>query len=243
MTESSGRLAGRIALITGASRGIGAAVAKRFAAEGAHVILTARTTGGLEEVDDAIRASAKQGGGGQPATLVPVDLLDYEKIDQLGGAIAQRFGRLDILVGNAGRLGILSPMSHIDPTIWDRTLSLNLTANWRLIRIMEPLLKLSPAGRAIFVTSGASDGKHPYWGIYAVSKAGLETMVQTWAGELNKTKVRANLINPGPTRTRMRAEAYPGEDPMKLKTPDDVTEDFVKLAMASDTRHGEIVQV
>lgn len=236
--EPAGRLAGRIALVTGASRGIGAAVAKRFAAEGAHVILTARTTGGLEEVDDAIRAA-----GGQPATLVPVDLLDYDKIDQLGGAIAQRFGRLDILVGNAGRLGILSPMSHIDPTVWDRTLNLNLTANWRLIRIMEPLLKLSPAGRAIFVTSGASDGKHPYWGVYAVSKAGLETMVQTWAGELNKTKVRANLINPGPTRTRMRAEAYPGEDPLKLKTPDDVTEEFVKLAMTSDTRHGEIVSV
>lgn len=236
--ETGGRLAGRIALITGASRGIGAAVAKRFAAEGAHVILTARTTGGLEEVDDAIRAQ-----GGQSATLVPVDLLDYEKIDQLGGAIAQRFGRLDILVGNAGRLGILSPMSHIDPKIWDRTLSLNLTANWRLIRIMEPLLKLSPAGRAIFVTSGASDGKHPYWGVYAISKAGLESMVKTWAGELNKTKVHANLINPGPTRTRMRAEAYPGEDPLKLKTPDDVTEDFVTLAMASDTRHGEIVSV
>jgi NAD(P)-dependent dehydrogenase (short-subunit alcohol dehydrogenase family) len=236
--ETGGRLAGRIALITGASRGIGAAVAKRFAAEGAHVILTARTTGGLEEVDDAIRAQ-----GDQAATLVPVDLLDYDKIDQLGGAIAQRFGRLDILVGNAGRLGILSPMSHIDPTVWERTLNLNLTANWRLIRIMEPLLKLSPAGRAIFVTSGASDGRHPYWGIYAVSKAGLESMVKTWAGELNKTKVRANLINPGPTRTRMRAEAYPGEDPMKLKTPDDVTEDFVKLAMASDTRHGEIVTV
>jgi NAD(P)-dependent dehydrogenase (short-subunit alcohol dehydrogenase family) len=232
-----GRLAGRIALITGASRGIGAAVAKRFAAEGAHVILTARTTGGLEEVDDAIRAQ----GHGQ-ATLVPFDMLDYEKIDQLGGAIAQRFGRLDVLVGNAGRLGILSPMSHIDPAVWERTLNLNLTANWRLIRIMEPLLKLSPAGRAMFVTSGASDGRHAYWGIYAVSKAALEAMVKTWASELNKTKVRVNLINPGPTRTRMRAEAYPGEDPLKLKTPEDITEPFVQLAMASDMRHGEIVR-
>ncbi len=236
--EPAGRLAGRIALITGASRGIGAAVAKRFAAEGAHVILTARTTGGLEDVDDAIRAQ-----GGHAATLVPIDLLDYDKIDQLGGAIAQRFGRLDIMVGNAGRHGILSPMSHIDPAVWERTLALNLTANWRLIRIMEPLLRLSPAGRAMFVTSGASDGKHPYWGIYAVSKAGLETMAQTWAGELNRTKVRVNLINPGPTRTRMRAEAYPGEDPMEPKTPDDVTEEFVKLAMASDTRHGETVTI
>ena len=237
MTETTGRLTGRIALITGASRGIGAAVAKRFAAEGAHVILTARTTGGLEEVDDAIRAK-----GGQ-ATLVPVDLLDYEKIDQMGGAIAQRFGRLDVLVGNAGRLGMLSPMSHIDPPRWERTLGVNLTANWRLIRIMEPLLKLSPAGRANFVTSGAADGRHPYWGVYAVSKAGLEAMVKTWAGELNKTKVRVNLINPGATRTRMRAEAYPGEDPMKVKMPEEVTEPFVQLAMESETRHGEIVTV
>lgn len=242
MVEPSGRLAGRIALITGASRGIGAAVAKHFAAEGAHVILTARTTGALEEVDDAIREIAKQGGGGQ-ATLVPFDMLDYEKIDQLGGAIAQRFGRLDVLVGNAGRLGILSPMSHVTPDVWERTLALNLTANWRLIRICEPLLKLSPAGRAIFVTSGASDGRHPYWGPYAVSKAALEAMVKTWAGELNKTRVRANLINPGPTRTRMRAEAYPGEDPMKLRAPEEVTEPFVRLAMASDARHGEIVTV
>lgn len=237
MVELGGRLAGRIALVTGASRGIGAAVAKRFAAEGAHLILTARTTGALEEVDDAIRAK-----GGQ-ATLVPFDMLDYEKIDQLGGAIAQRFGRLDVLVGNAGRLGILSPMSHVAPDVWDRTLALNLTANWRLIRICEPLLKLSPAGRAIFVTSGASDGRHPYWGPYAVSKAALEAMVKTWAGELNKTRVRANLIDPGPTRTRLRAEAYPGEDPMKPRPPEEVTEPFVQLAMASDTRHGEIVAV
>lgn len=233
--QPSGRLAGRIALITGASRGIGAAVAKRFAAEGAHVILTARTTGGLEEVDDAIRTQ-----GGQ-ATLVPLDLLDGEKIDQLGAAIAQRFGRLDVLVGNAGRLGVLSPMSHIDPPLWDRVMAVNLTANWRLIRICEPLLKLSPAGRAIFVTSGASDGRHPYWGVYAVSKAALEAMAKTWAGELNKTNVKVNLINPGPVRTRMRAEAYPGEDPMKLKTPEEVTDAFVQLATENETRHGEIV--
>jgi NAD(P)-dependent dehydrogenase (short-subunit alcohol dehydrogenase family) len=237
VVELGGRLAGRIALITGASRGIGAAVAKRFAAEGAHLILTARTTGALEEIDDAIRAK-----GGQ-ATLVPFDMLEYEKIDQLGGAIAQRFGRLDVLVGNAGRLGILSPMSHVAPDVWERTLALNLTANWRLIRICEPLLKLSPAGRAIFVTSGASDGRHPYWGPYAVSKAALEAMVKTWAGELNKTRVRANLINPGATRTRMRAEAYPGEDPMKLRAPEEVTESFVQLAMDSDMRHGEIVTI
>lgn len=237
MIEPGGRLADRIALITGASRGIGAAVAKRFAAEGAHVILTARTTGGLEEVDDAIRAQ-----GGQ-ATLVPFDLLDYDKIDQMGAAVAQRFGRLDVLVGNAGRLGVLSPMSHIDPPVWDRTIAVNLTANWRLIRICEPLLKLSPAGRAIFVTSGASDGRHPYWGAYAVSKAALEAMVKTWAGELNKTMIKVNLLNPGATRTRMRAEAYPGEDPATLKAPEEVTEAFVQLASESETRHGDIVQV
>jgi NAD(P)-dependent dehydrogenase (short-subunit alcohol dehydrogenase family) len=239
-----GRLAGRIALITGASRGIGAAVAKRFAAEGAHVILTARTTGALEEVDDAIRAAAKESGSPPPqVTLVPADLLDFDKIDQIGAAIAQRFGRLDVLVGNAGRLGILSPMSHIDPPVWDRTLALNLTANWRLIRICEPLLKLSPAGRAIFVTSGAADGAHPYWGAYAVSKAALDAMVKTWAGELNKTKVRVNLVNPGPTRTRMRAEAYPGEDPMRLRPPEAVTDTFVQLASAEEARHGEIVSI
>ena len=236
----AGRLAGRVALITGASRGIGAAVAKHFAAEGAHVILTARTTGGLEEIDDAIRVDAAKGGGGQ-ATLVPMDLLEVEKIDQLGVAIAQRFGRLDILVGNAGRLGSLTPMSHIDPPMWERTIGVNLTANWRLIRIMEPLLKLSPAGRAIFVTSGAAHGSHPYWGAYAVSKAALEAMAKTWAGELNKTNVRVNLLDPGAVRTRLRAEAYPGEEPMALKPPEAVTETFVRLAMASETRHGEIV--
>ena len=237
----AGRLAGRIALITGASRGIGAAVAKRFAAEGAHVILTARTTGALEEIDDSIRALAKQGGGGQ-ATLVPFDLLEVDKIDQLGVAIAQRFGRLDVLVGNAGRLGALTPMSHIDPAQWERSLGVNLTANWRLIRILEPLLRLSPAGRAIFVTSSAAHGVHPYWGAYAVTKAGLEAMIQTWAGELTKTNLRVNLLDPGATRTRLRAEAYPGEDPAKLKPPEEVTEAFVRLAMASEMRHGEIVR-
>lgn len=239
--EPEGRLAGRIALITGASRGIGAAVAKRFAAEGAHVILTARTTGGLEEIDDSIRTIAKQGGGGQ-ATLVPLDLLDGEKIDQLGVAIAQRFGRLDVLVGNAGRLGALTPMSHIDPAQWDRTMGVNLTANWRLIRILEPVLRLSPAGRAIFVTSGIAHGVHPYWGAYAISKAALEAMVKTWAGELTKTNLRVNLLDPGIVRTRLRAEAYPGEDPQTLKPPEEVTETFVQLAMASDTRHGEIIR-
>lgn len=232
-----GRLKGRVALITGASRGIGAAVAKRFAAEGAHVILTARTVGGLEEVDDAIR---KAGHG--EATLVPLDLAKGAEIDKLGPAILERFGKLDILVGNAGQLGILSPMGHIDPPVWDRVFAINATANWRLIRICEPLLKLSPGGRAIFVTSGASDGKHPYWGAYAASKAALEVMVKTWASELAATSVKANLINPGATRTRMRAEAFPGEDPMKLKTGEDIAGSFVQLASSDETRNGEIVR-
>ncbi|HEU0072307.1 MAG TPA: SDR family NAD(P)-dependent oxidoreductase [Alphaproteobacteria bacterium] len=233
----SGRLAGRVALITGASRGIGAAVAKRYAAEGAHVILTARTVGGLEEVDDSIR---KAGHG--EATLVPLDLAKGAEIDKLGPAILERFGKLDILVGNAGQLGTLSPMGHIDPPVWDRVFAINTTANWRLIRICEPLLKLSPSGRAIFVTSGAADGKHPYWGAYAASKAALEVMVKTWASELAESKVKANLINPGATRTRMRAEAFPGEDAMKLKTGEDIAGTFVDLASASETRQGEIIR-
>jgi NAD(P)-dependent dehydrogenase (short-subunit alcohol dehydrogenase family) len=203
-----GRLAGRLALITGASRGIGAAVAKAFAREGAHVILTARTQGGLEDVDDAIRSA-----GGEPATLLPADLTDFDVIDRIGAAIYERFRRLDILVGNAGILGPLTPVAHIDPEDWDQVIAINLTACYRLIRSLDPLLRLSPSGRAIFVTSGAADGRHAYWGPYAVSKGGLEVLVGTWATELANTNVRANLINPGGTRTRMRAEAFPGEDP------------------------------
>ncbi len=235
MSGGQGRLDGRIALITGASRGIGAAVAKRYAAEGAHVILAARTLGGLEEVDDAITA------GGGHAVLVPADLTDYAKIDEMGAAVADRFGRLDVLVGNAGILGTLSPMGHIDPETWDRVMAVNLTVNWRLIRSFDPLLRASDAGRAIFVTSGAAEGSHPYWGAYATSKVALEVMARTWAGELTQTAVKVNLVNPGATRTAMRAEAFPGEDPLTLKPPEDITDLFVDLAEASCTRHGEII--
>lgn len=239
MTDTTnGRLAGRVALITGASRGIGAAVAKRFAAEGAQVILTARTVGGLEEVDDAIR---KAGHGN--ATLVPLDLAKGAEIDKLGPAILERFGKLDILVGNAGQLGVLSPLGHIDPPVWDRVFAVNVAANWRLIRICEPLLKLSPAGRAIFVTSTVAQGTHPYWGAYAASKAALESMVRTWAGELGQTNIRANLLNPGRTRTRMRAEAFPGEDPQSVKPPEDVAAVMVPMASVEETRQGEVVGV
>ncbi len=236
MSDGAGRLAGRISLITGASRGIGAAVAKRFAAEGAHVILVARTVGGLEEIDDAIKAE------GGIATLAPMDLTEFEKIDQMGAAIAERFGRIDVLVGNAAVLGTLSPVGHIDPKVWDEVLAVNLTANWRLIRSFDPLLLASGSGRAIFVTSGAADGVHPYWGAYAVSKAALEAMVRTWAGEVTKTPLKVNLVDPGALRTRMRAEAYPGEDPMTLEPPEAVTDVFVELAESACTRHGEVVR-
>ncbi len=229
----SGRLQGRIALITGASRGIGAAVAEAFAREGAQLILTARTQGGLEEVDDRIRAA-----GHPPPTLVPLDLAEFSAIDQLGAAIFARFKRLDVLVANAGILGPLTPVSHIEPEDWDRVMATNLTACYRLIRSTEPLLRLSPAGRAIFVTSGAADGRHAYWGPYAVSKGGLEVMVRTWAEEIASTTMRANLINPGGTRTAMRAEAFPGEDPKTLPTAAQVAEAFIPLAEAICTLNG-----
>ena len=235
MTGDHGRLEGRIALITGASRGIGAAVAKAFAAEGAHPILVSRTQGGLEEVDDAIRA------GGRSATLFPADLTAFDVIDQMALAIHERFGRVDILVGNAGILGTLSPMHHIEPAQWDAVMAINLTANWRLVRAFDPLLRLSDSGRAIFVTSGAADGRHPYWGAYAVSKSALETMTLTWASEVENTSLKVNLVNPGGTRTAMRAEAFPGEDPDTLPTAEQVAEVFVPLAAASCRRHGMIV--
>jgi NAD(P)-dependent dehydrogenase (short-subunit alcohol dehydrogenase family) len=231
----AGRLAGKIALITGASRGIGAAVALRFAGEGAHVVLAARTVGGLEEVDDAIRAE------GGSATLVPLDLRDLVKIDELAAALFDRYGRLDILVGNAGEFGVFSPLGHIPPAIWAEVMDLNLTANWRLIRAMDPLLRAAPAGRAIFVTSGAGREVLAYWGPYAVSKAGLETLVRIYAAEIAKTQVRANLIDPGIVRTRLRARAFPGEDPNSLPPPESVVDAFLALAEPNCSRNGEVV--
>lgn len=232
---STNSLEGRNALVTGASRGIGAAIAKRFAAEGAHLILTARTVGGLEEVDDAVRAA------GGSATLVPADLLDMDQIDKIAAAVHERFGKLDVLVGNAGSLGVLSPVGHIDPKVWDETIALNLTVNYRLIRAFDVLLRRSDAGRAIFVSSGAARNPHPYWGAYSASKAGLEALVQTYAGEVAKTNIRVNIVNPGGVRTSMRAQAFPGEDPMSLVTPDDVTDIFVKLAAIDCEFHGAIL--
>jgi NAD(P)-dependent dehydrogenase (short-subunit alcohol dehydrogenase family) len=237
-SRSPGRLAGRIALVTGASRGIGAAVAERFAAEGAHLVLVARTVGGLEEVDDAVR-----GAGGEPATLVPLDLRDFDKIDQLGASLYERFGRLDVLVGNAAVLGTLSPIGHVQPATWSETLEVNLTANWRLIRSLDPLLQQSEAGRAVFVTSGAASGGAPYWAPYAASKAALETMVRSYAAEVQKTAVRVNLVDPGKVRTGLRAQAFPGEDPAGLPAPEAVAGRFVELAAADCTRNGEVVCV
>ncbi len=234
---SKGRLEGRIALVTGASRGIGAAVAKRFAEEGAHLILTARTQGGLEEVDDAIRAI----GNAKGATLLPMDLRDFDSIDRMGQAIHDRFGRLDILVGNAGVLGTLSPVGHIAPKDWDEVLAVNLTANWRLIRSCDPLLQASKAGRAIFVTSGVARHVVPYWGGYAVSKAALEMLVGLYAAENAKTDIRVNLLDPGVARTAMRAKAMPGEDPDTVPTPESIAGAFVDLAESGCAKNGEIV--
>lgn len=233
----SGVLSNRIALITGASRGIGAAVAVRLAREGAHVILVARTQGGLEEVDDAIRAQ-----GGQ-ASLVPMDLRDFDAIDRLAAVIGERYGKLDILVGNAGVLGALSPMSHYEPKTWHQVIDINLNANWRLIRDFDAMLRLSDAGRAMFVTSGVARITRAYWGPYAVSKAALEKMVLSWAVELEKTNVRANIVDPGRVRTGMRKQAYPGEDPSANPDPAAITDVFVELASPSCARNGEIVPV
>jgi NAD(P)-dependent dehydrogenase (short-subunit alcohol dehydrogenase family) len=232
---SRGRLAGKVALITGASRGIGAAIALRFAGEGAHLVLTARTVGGLEEIDDAIRAI------GGTATLVPLDLRDFVKIDELAAALLDRYGRLDILIGNAGEFGIFSPLGHIPPSVWAEVMDLNLTANWRLIRAMDPLLRAAPAGRAIFVTSGIGRDTLAYWGAYAVSKIGLEMLVKIYAAEIANTRIRANLIDPGTARTRLRMRAFPGEDPDTVPPPESVTDLFVELAATECARNGEIV--
>lgn len=232
----SKRLDGRIALITGASRGIGRAVALRFAEEGAHPILIARTQAGLEELDDEIRAKT-----GIEATLVPMDLRKHDDIDKIGAAMYERFGRLDALVANAGLLGVLSPLHHTEPKVWDEVMSVNLTACWRLTRSMDPLLRASDSGRAIYVTSSVGHMPRAYWSAYAVSKAGLEMMAKVYAEETQKTNIRVNIVNPGATRTGMRAQAMPGEDPETVKTPESIAHVFVDLAAADCTKHGETI--
>jgi NAD(P)-dependent dehydrogenase (short-subunit alcohol dehydrogenase family) len=235
---TSPRLKDRIALITGASRGIGRAVAEKFAAEGAHVLLVARTQEALEPVDDAIKAN------GGAATLIPLNLAHGPKIDALGPAIYERFGMLDILVGNAAILGRLSPLPHIPSQHWEQVMRINVTANWRLIRTLDPLLRRSDAGRVIFVTSSrAAEEGRAYWAPYSVSKAALECLAKTYANETRDSEVKVNLIDPGATATRMRAEAYPGEDQRSLQTPQDIAERFVPLAMPDWLETGQIVQV
>jgi NAD(P)-dependent dehydrogenase (short-subunit alcohol dehydrogenase family) len=227
-------LAGRIALVTGASRGIGHATALALARAGAHVVAVARTVGGLEELDDAIRAI------GGSATLVPLDLEDVPGIARLAAALNERYRRLDVMVGNAGILGPLSPLDHVEPKAWDEVLAVNVTANWHLIRAMDPLLRLSTAGRVVFVTSGIVAHPRAYWGPYAVSKAALEALARTYAAETVSTNVRVNLFNPGATRTRMRATAMPGEDPAALKTPEPVAEKILELCLPQFRETGKL---
>lgn len=219
----------RIALITGASRGIGRAVAIALAKTGVHVVLTARTVGALEEVDDIIRAN------GGTASLLPMDIRQHAQIDALGAELYERYKRLDILIGNAAMLGNLSPVAHMDPNQFEDIISINLTANYRLLRSMDPLLRLSPAGRVIMVTSGAARNAYAFWGPYAASKAALETLTLSYAAEVQKTNIRVNIIDPGATATAMRAKAFPGEDPSTLPTPESIAPLFVQLSDASPT--------
>jgi NAD(P)-dependent dehydrogenase (short-subunit alcohol dehydrogenase family) len=220
-------LSDKIALVTGASRGIGRASALALAKAGAHVVAVARTEGGLTDLDDEIRAAT-----GQSATLVPLDIADGDALDGLGLALHQRFGRLDILVHAAGILGPMTPISHLEPKHWDRVVAVNLTATYRLIRTTEPLLRASDAGRTIFLTTGRVAQPKAFWGPYGITKAGMEHMVRTWADELEQTKVRAVLLSPGPMRTKMRAEAMPGEDPATLPDPSEIGPLIVELAQA-----------
>lgn len=227
-------LQGRVALVTGASRGIGRAAAIAYAEAGAHVVAMARTTGALEELDDAIRAV------GGSATLVPADLADAGAIERLGPALLQRWGKLDIFLANAGILGPLSPLTHASPKEWTKVFDINVTANWRLLKSVEPALQASDAGRVIMLSSGAAHKCMAYWGPYSASKAALEAMARSYANETLTTPLRVMLVNPGPLRTRMRAEAMPGEDPQTLRTPEELAPHLVKLASPEWSETGKI---
>ena len=227
-------LSDRIALVTGASRGIGAALALQLAQAGAHVVAVARTVGGLEELDDAIKAA------GGSTTLVPLDVKDSDGIARLALALHERYGRLDVLVGNAGVLGPLSPLGHVEPKDWDNLLAVNVTANWQLIRTMDPLLRAAPAGRAVFITSALSWLARAYCGPYAASKAALNMLAQTYAAETASTPVRVNLFSPGPTRTRLYSAGWPGVDPDTLPAPDEVARAALPLCLPECTESGRI---
>jgi len=224
-----------VALVTGASRGIGAATAVELGRLGAHVVITARTQGGLEETDDAIRAT------GSAATLLPLDLLDGDQVDAIGPSLFERFGRLDILVSNAGALGRLTPVPHILPRDWADVVGVNLAATWHLIRTCGPLLQIADAGRAVFITTGLARAPKAYWGAYGATKAGLEHLVLTWAEETRTTRLRVNLFDPGVVATRLRAMAMPGEDPTPLARPTDVAPAIAALCLPTETRHGAVV--
>jgi NAD(P)-dependent dehydrogenase (short-subunit alcohol dehydrogenase family) len=228
------RLDGKVALVTGASRGLGRSAALALAREGAHVIAMARTQGGLTELDDEIR------GAGGTATLVPADMKDFDAIDRLGAAIFDRWKRLDILIGNAGILGKLTPMPHVDQKMWDDVMAVNVTANYRLIRSLDPLLRAADSGRAIFVTSGLAQKCWAYWGPYSISKAALEALVKTYAAEIGTSSLRVNCFSPGATRTKMRATAMPGEDPETLPHPDAVAAQIIPMCLEDFTDNGGV---
>ncbi|MHA6298828.1 SDR family NAD(P)-dependent oxidoreductase [Devosia sp. CAU 1758] len=236
MTDKT-ELAGKVVLITGASRGIGYAAGIEAAQRGAHVIAVARTVGGLEELDDAIQAI------GGSTTLVPLDLRDGDAIDRLGAAIFERWGYLDGLVANAGLLGVLSPVAHIKPDEFDKVLAVNVTANYRLLRSLDLLLRQAEAGRAVFVSSGAARSARPFWGLYAASKAALDALVKSYAGEVDSTNVRANVFYPGIVRTAMRAKAMPGEDPNTLPTPAEVAPKLIDLLSPGVSENGRLFDV
>ncbi|MBI1202753.1 MAG: SDR family NAD(P)-dependent oxidoreductase [Rhodopseudomonas sp.] len=234
MAENSKPLSDKIALVTGASRGIGAALALHLAEAGAHVVALARTVGGLEELDDRIKSA------GGTATLVPLDIKDLDGIARLALALHERYGRLDVMIGNAGVLGPLSPLGHVEPKDFDNNFAVNVTANWQLIRTMDPLLKASPAGRAVFITSGLSWMGKAYTGPYAAAKAALNTLVQVYAAETATTAVKVNAFNPGPTRTRMYTAGWPGVDPETLPPPEKVAAAIVPLCLPACADSGKV---
>lgn len=231
---TSKRFEGRVALVTGATRGIGRAIAFQLAREGAHVIAAGRTLGALEELDDVIKSC------GASATLVKLDLRKGQDVDSLGPSLFARWGKLDVLVASGGVLGPLSPLGHVSENDWNEVIDVNLTANFRLIRTLDPLLRKSDGARAVFLTSGAAWNPRAYWGPYVASKAGLEAVVKSYAGEIDNTSVRANIANPGATRTAMRMKAMPGEDPMTLPTADEQAAKIVELLLPDITANGEV---
>lgn len=237
MAQTTADLAGKVILVTGASRGIGYAVGLEAARRGAHVVAVARTVGGLEDLDDEIQAL------GSSATLVPLDLRDGDAIDRLGAAIFERWGALDGLVANAGQLGVLSPLAHVKPEDFEKVLAVNVTANYRLLRSTDLLLRQSEAGRAVFVSSSAAKSARPFWGLYAASKAALDAMVKSYAGETSQSQVKVNVVYPGAVRTAMRAKAMPGENPESLPTPSEIAPQIVDLLSPTLEQTGKLFDV